>query len=272
MLGLWDYDRIDEDEPGLREWVREQDGLKHLVVAVHGFNQTKDDAHELGHRIRLGISRPALGDRCETVMLRWPSAGLVSAYLRDRRTCRRVAPVIAGYVADRLPPTPDCEIEISLICHSMGAYLGALVLQSLEDELGGPVFPLSEVLLVAPDLDDDDLQPGRLGHAYVRVARRVTVYSSLADGALRASAAKRMGSTGPRLGRTGPADLAPSIAWVDTTPVNDGLGSHGEYFELDPVLADMRQVLAGVDRGLIDGRIRNERRGAYVLQTTTEAA
>jgi hypothetical protein len=124
-----------------------------------------------------------------------------------------------------------------------------------------PVF--NQLLMVAADVDNDLFQPGADdyadGNALANLSYRITALYSGRDAVLGASAGlKHFGTR--RLGRSGLAVRPPTGAdniWdidcssffpPDVTP----LLIHGAYFYHDGTLALMRQVLRGIDRGVLE--------------------
>ena len=247
---------------------------KRIVCMVHGFNVSWGESLEYFERIDRDISQKLAG-KSVTVGFSWPSKGRATSYLDDRSSARQSAEHFAVLVmqAIRALELYQCEAELCLIAHSMGAYLVAKAAQHAHAAMGHPrsynVF--SEVLLVAPDLDAEALEPGHVGDAIAAFARRLTIYYSRADRALYASSVKRGGLTGPRLGRQGPADpslLPPNVVAVDATSVTTDLdvGPHGAHFRSEHVLRDIRSVMSGVDRDEIQGR-KEVDRGGFRIQS-----
>lgn len=148
-----------------------------LLVFVHGFNVSFEDA-----AVRAAQVAADLNFDGSVMLFSWPSAASVSAYVRDQQTARN-----AGFQLLRLlrnhavAAHPD---RVHLLGHSMGVEVigKAFTLTAPTDSTPH----LSEVVLAAPDVDSRvfrrEIMPRLVPHA-----RRVTMYASSDDDALRAS-------------------------------------------------------------------------------------
>lgn len=238
-----------------------------LVAFVHGYNVTHQQAVAKLELVRTGIA--ALPGTV-LVGFSWPSQGLTTHYLDDRGEARSAAEVLAGLVVDlrRMLEDERCDAQVCIVAHSMGAYLLGRAARHAAEAMGYPsswhVF--SEVVLIAPDLDAQALEPGGEAHELPVFCRRVTVYWSRHDGALLASSAKRAGITGARLGRHGPADMARAPEHVVSIDCSAVVTGHSEYFEVPSVHQDVRAVLGGLDRTVIAGRVAGKRSREWSLE------
>lgn len=251
------------------------DGVPRIIGVVHGYNVDWEESLELFALVERHI-RPRIESPVAVVGFSWPSAGDLTGYPDDRHAAQASAVALSSVIfgAVRAVESMSCPAELSLICHSMGNFAAAHAFRSTWETLGRPASynVFSDVLLVAADLDAEDLEPGRVGEAFSVFARRVTVYRSRADRALLASSVKRAGLSGGRLGRHGPEhpDRIPSnVVTVDATSQtkNADVRPHSAYFHSAPILDDMAAVLRGVDRDEISGRRQQDHE--YVLEDTT---
>lgn len=245
----------------LRELAK-SDARPLIVCPIHGFNEGWPEAVEFVGRVDREITAnlPA----AMTVGFSWPSIGKTSQYVSDRVRVRRSAATMSEVLARALEllRREGCPAEIVVIAHSMGNYALSKAVSYLAESTGVSDFQMfAEVLMVAPDLDDNALEAGRVAADVTRFARRVTVYRSRKDGALVASQAKRAGTTGGRLGRQGPRhlDRIPgnvAVVVADSRMDNvKAIPAHSHYFHDEACLADMRMTAAGMDRHLIETRV-----------------
>jgi esterase/lipase superfamily enzyme len=152
----------------------------------------------------------------------------------------------------------------------MGNYLLRKGMEYLSDHLGTPVgrAMFNETVMLAPDLASKDIEQDGKGNYIADFSRRVHVYYSKHDRALKVSSAKRFG--GNRLGRHGADDytnLPANVAIVDakkyanseaTKGLKDRRGEqvsvHSSHRYHPKILADIIQVLSSIDRSLITTR------------------
>ncbi len=230
-------------------------GDRPVAALVHGYNVEALEALQWARGLEERIREAWWPDRDpapRAVLVSWPSQGQLTEYLDDQAAAEASGVLMAGEVAKilRTPRRQRCDADLCVIAHSMGALLLARACDHAWRALGSPAFApaLSEVLLVAPDLDAEALGPGRSAEAITRMSRRVTVYYSQHDGALRASSIKRLGLTGARLGRHGVEGTVPgNVVPVDCTA---HVGGHSEYWASDPWVHDAVATMRGVDRGI----------------------
>lgn len=233
-----------------------------VVGFVHGFNVDWEGARRWAGLVDDRLTSKLQGPKA-TVGISWPSDGAPTRYLDDRHAAEESAPAVTRAIVDafRLLERERCSAELCLIAHSMGAYVVACAARRAWKMRGRPAsMPIfSEIILVAPDLDANALEAGRIGEALPIFARRLTIYTGRHDRALLISAVKRAGVTGARLGRHGPAKpglLPPNVVSVDVSAWSkiDDASPHSAHFHEPVILRDMLAVLAGQDRSEIEGR------------------
>lgn len=293
VLGYYDEDRrafVDPDKAlqVINQEIEDQESAikiqkwpldPYVVIAIHGYNCTWEDSLRFFDRVRRSILAPTelqagAGPRPSPVMvgLSWASAGMVADYLGDRRSARAAAEHMARVLQRITDFRPHCNARVSVVAHSMGCYLLAQAARIAWEEMGRPGshVVLQEACLVAADLDGDALGVGGEAERIPAFARRTTVYYSRRDSALLASATKRLGVTGERLGRQGISDrrlVPPSVIDVDCTGI---VSEHGGYFDNTAegglVAQDLFQVIAiGADRSVIQGRYNGPTDNSYRL-------
>lgn len=225
------------------------------------------------------------------ILYDWPSWGNILGYEPDRARARECAPDLTDILselfdwlvkkqADAIKAVQDqvnkqkqttqpCKAKVSLIAHSMGNYLLQNAMADAWTRKNQPLLVslINQLLMVAADVDNDLFDAGAPdnsdGSAIVNLTYRITALYSGRDEVLGASAGlKHFGTR--RLGRSG---LAHSPPLVTQPPQTDnvwdvdcssffpdkvsGTDIHGAYFVTDGTIELMRQVLRGVDRGVL---------------------
>ncbi|WP_162560752.1 alpha/beta hydrolase [Methylobacterium durans] len=224
------------------------------IVFLPGFNNTFLQSMSSSAQVASGY-----GAR-RVFCFAWPSQGAFgpTPYDRDRITALASGPAIAlclGRLFAKLAPlAEDDRPLLQIVCHSMGNRALSSALQSISlarpDLLARRYFLYA--LLMAADEDDDALGNARKLRPLLTLAKHIDVYTNESDLAMMLSWAANLHRP---LGGFGPADfgqLPNQVIWVDCTDVgntreNDGSSNYGhQYYRLsEPVLADVRQVLAG---------------------------
>ncbi|MCX6607891.1 MAG: alpha/beta fold hydrolase [Acidobacteria bacterium] len=250
----------------------EHEQQRHIGVFVHGFNNSWDDAA----RRYKGIADDlyAANGLGICVLFTWPSDGSALGYIPDRLDARRSADALADVLSDLYDwavqkqldgskdPTKGCRVKISLIAHSMGAYVTQRAMQTVWTRKNKPLLVslINQMLLVAADVDNDLFSSGEAvdnsdGDAVANLCYRVTALYTGRDSTLGLSAGfKHFGKR--RLGRSGLAGGEPDNVWdVDCSGlIAPSVGKvHSAYFEPTQSKCGelMRQVLRGDDRTLI---------------------
>lgn len=266
----------------------EHEKQSHIGFFVHGYNNAWDDAARHYEKVckDLFSGTSSLG-LC--ILYTWPSDGSVLGYYPDRADARLCALDFAdvlsvlydwllekqndAVVADERaregkPPTlVACKAKISIIAHSMGNYVTQRALATVWTRKNQPLLVtlVNQLVMVAADVDNDLFEPsgddGRDGFAVSNLTYRITALYSGRDAVLGASAGlKHFGTR--RLGRSGLAVRPPSgkdNVWdVDCSalipPKVSGNQMHGAYFEHKKTVDLMREILRGLDRGVLAAR------------------
>ncbi|HUO08581.1 MAG TPA: alpha/beta hydrolase [Phycisphaerae bacterium] len=235
----------------------------------------------------------AAGNMGICVSFDWPSRGSVAGYLPDRATVEQCAPDLVDildelyewlidkqYVAAQAAADPSnttlaaqvCRAKTSIIAHSMGNYLTQLAMYKLWVRKNQPLLVsfVNQLLMVAADVDNDLFDDGETvtntgGEGIANLTYRVTALYSGLDAVLGVSASlKHFGKR--RLGRSGLNDptRVPDNVWAnDCTSLLPGGANyptwqvHGVYFNPTDgakIFALMREVLRGIDRGVLVAR------------------
>ena len=259
----------------------EQEDQPHVTFFVHGFNVgwTASSASYLNLCNRLFSGPNSLG-LC--VSFDWPSYGNVLGYYPDRahaRSCADDLTFVLSTLYDYLlvkqaaaikNPDHGCKAKVSMISHSMGNYVLQNAMQNAWTRKNQPLLSslLNQLVMVAADVDNDLFDDGSSGYsdggnAMANLCYRITALYSGRDAVLGMSAGlKHFGTR--RLGRSGLAHDPPISTTLPATdnvwdvdcssffaPEVSGEDIHGAYFVTDGTIELMRQILRGIDRGVL---------------------
>lgn len=248
---------------------------KHVTLFVHGYNNDWKDAALRYESICSRLFEPNNLGVC--ILFSWPSDGMLTGYLPDRSDARRAAPDLANVLSALydwlLEKQQDCandagkscRAKTSMIAHSMGNYVLQNAMQTVWTRKNQPLLTslLNQLLMVAADVDNDLFKGGEAsdrsdGDAMANLTYRITALYTGLDSVLGMSAGlKHFGKR--RLGRSGLDDRyeTPDNVWdFDCTPFLAGQsGTHSAYFETPQTIDLMRDVLRGVDRGIIEQKL-----------------
>ena len=236
------------------------------MVFIHGYNVTFTGALQAGAHLARDVK--VQGRPVNVVVFSWPSDGAavpLMSYYSDREDARASGPSIAraflklrDYLIE-LPEDDYCNRCLHLLAHSMGAYVLRNALQALlakDSEALTRVF--DQIMLAAPDEDDDAFETETKLKLLPRLGRQVTVYYNPNDkGLIISDKTKanpdRLGSDGPRL-----IDLIPKkVVLVDCRNVAghaDPFVEHSYYIRSRAMAQDLAQVLRGEPPELIANR------------------
>jgi esterase/lipase superfamily enzyme len=254
----------------------------HVTLLVHGFNVSFQSATSFYQKLcdSLFTGRDSLSGLY--ILYDWPSLGSVLGYEPDRahaRACAQdltdVLSMLFDYLVDRqnatiTNPANACKAKVSMIAHSMGNYVLQKAMSAAWTRKNQPLLAslLNQLVMVAADVDNDLFDTGAPdnndGQAIVNLSYRITALYSGKDSVLGLSAGlKHFGTR--RLGRSGLANCPPL---VDALPATDnvwdvdcssffkqdvnGQAIHGAYFETPETIGLMREILRGIDRGVLE--------------------
>jgi esterase/lipase superfamily enzyme len=260
---------------GELERLKREEGVNTPKVGIylHGYNNDYQESID-----EIFDLEKSLKDQCGyfpvIVGFSWPSSGKTANYLSDREEVRDSVGAFTRFLIDinmlATNNERDCFSTTFCIAHSMGNYLLRKGLEYLSDHLGTPTGRLlfDETVLLAPDLASKDIEIDGKGRYIADFSRRVHVYYSKYDRALKASSAKRFG--GNRLGRHGADDynnLSGNVVVVDAKKYanSDSIAGykdregkqvsvHSSHRYHQNILSDVIQVLSSIDRDQIEGR------------------
>jgi esterase/lipase superfamily enzyme len=252
----------------------------HVTFFVHGFNvgwQASSASYlNLCNRLFGGPNSMGL-----CISFDWPSYGSVLGYYPDRahaRSCAQdltnILSMLYDYLLDKqaaaIKDAADaCKAKVSMISHSMGNYVLQKAMAAAWTRKNQPLLAslLNQLIMVAADVDNDLFDAGAPdntdGGAMVNLTYRITALFSGKDSVLGLSAGmKHFGIR--RLGRSGLANrppLSPELPATDNVwdvdcssffpPNVSGQDIHGAYFVTPGTIELMRQILRGIDRGVL---------------------
>ncbi len=243
------------------------DGSTDTLVFIHGFNVSFDEALKSAAQLARDIRIE--GRRVNLVLFSWPSDGAMVPYMSyysDREDARASGPALAraflrlrDFLREDLVSHDPCDRRLHIMTHSMGAYVLRHGLQAIRvKDPRALVRIFDQILLVAPDEDDDAFETDDKLKLLSQIARQVTVYFNPNDRALAISDITkgnpdRLGSDGPRL-----VDLIPKkVELVDCqvcAPSADPKGLHSYHVNSPALAADISAVLMGQQADQIDNR------------------
>jgi len=234
-----------------------REGCTDTLIFIHGFNVSFVEALKAGGALASQVSIG--GKPVNVVVFSWPSDGQAVPYMsyysdrEDARTCgaalARTYLKLYDFMAG-LKPEDYCDRSLHLLAHSMGNYVLRNGLQALRAKDPTKVVRLfHEIILAAPDEDDDAFDTDDKLRLLPALGRRVTVYYNQRDRALLLSDKTkgnpdRLGSDGPRM-----LDLLPKKVFViDCSRVasdGDPMIGHSYFINCPPVVSDLQATLEG---------------------------
>jgi esterase/lipase superfamily enzyme len=286
---LFDYDNGKRRKDGFRksgerafkrallaELIRLKDsgiGTPKVGIYLHGYNNDWHDSIDEAFDWHKLVTKE-LGYSPIVVGFSWPSTGKWTHYLSDREEVRDSVPAFTRFLLDinkfLSVNEKKCFSTAYCVAHSMGNYLLRKGMEYLSDQLGSPYgrMMFSETVMLNPDLASKAIEIGGKADYVRRFSRRVHIYYSKYDRAIKASSVKRFGSK--RLGRHGASDY--SRVPENVILVNSEIHSNSEVMQgikdragkqvsvhasaryHPAIVSDVVSVLSSVDRGLIQNR------------------
>lgn len=256
------------------EWVRRvmasfstgpggQGTVGDLTLFVHGYNTSVASAARRQGRLQEGLS--AVGFSTTVISFDWPSGTTPIGYLEDRHDARITAMrlVTDGIRLLIAARRPDCEVNIHVVAHSMGAYVVREAFDDADDSRAAESnWTANQVVLVAGDVSAASLTAGNSSSdSLYRHTARLTNYYNRFDAVLQVSNVKRVGLS-PRVGRVGLPLLAPAkgvdvdcsarfedLRQAEELDHGDVNAGHNFYFNDPTFYKDLAATLLGrVDR------------------------
>ena len=208
---------------------------KQAFVFVHGFNVSFEEAARRTAQIAWDLPFDGL-----PVLYSWPSQGKMMRrpYQTDEANIEWTIPHLQQFLTD-LVAKGGIE-TLHLIGHSMGNRAIARALQLTALQMPGKV-DFHEVIFSAPDIDAGTFAD--LAKQFLKAARRVTLYASAGDEALKFSTSMH---GNPRAGDSrGGILVVPGMDSIDATGVDVSFLGHSYIGSEKSVLTDVFYALRG---------------------------
>ena len=240
-----------------------------LLLLIHGY--ASDFTTALTRAAQVKQEYGTAGRPLEVAVFSWPANGEMIpevSYYEDRTDAKASATAIAraflkmlDYFRD-LGPSQFCWQQLHMVAHSMGNYTLRFALQEIIAQYPNRTLPrvFQNIFLMAADEDNDTLELDYKMARLPELSEAVHVYYSGSDRALIISDTTkgnpdRLGSTGPRT----LTNLPHKITLVDCRDVCETKPDisdvrHQYYRKRPEIVADVRQVLAGVPPDRIPNR------------------
>jgi esterase/lipase superfamily enzyme len=255
-------------------------GGRDALIFIHGFNVTFLAALTAG-----ALLAASLPKKVKLIVFSWPSDGKkipYMSYYSDREDARASGPALAraylklfdfvkemrelevaqaenAVAGGNQPSKVLCDRCIHILAHSMGNYVLRQGIQAIRaKEPVKMVRMFDQVIMAAPDEDDDTFECDDKLRVLPTMARRITVYHNRKDRALVISDKTkanpdRLGSEGPRM-----LDLLPKkVIIVDCARIAgpaDPLAFHSYYIRSPSIGKDIAALLADEEDDSIDNR------------------
>ena len=209
-----------------------QTGQRRVLVFVPGFAVTFEDALRRTAQISYDLNYDGV-----PVAFSWQSKGEIDPldYAADEATAEWSAPHLAFFLEDLVSKSGAKSVD--LVAHSMGNRVLSRALQQIALTNGASA-KFNEVILAAPDIDRGVFL--QLTDAMHAVSRRITVYTSENDKALRAS--MRLHSY-PRAGEHADLIVNAGVDPVDASLVATDFIDHSYFGDNSSVISDMYYLL-----------------------------
>jgi esterase/lipase superfamily enzyme len=263
----------------------ENEDQSHVTILIHGFNVSFQSSTGFYQDVcgKLFTGDKSLG-LC--ILYDWPSLGNVVGYEPDRAHARECAEDLTNILSElydwlmkqqqvaiksKGDPEKVCKAKVSVIAHSMGNYLLQKAMAAAWTRKNQPLLAslINQLVMAAADVDNNLFDAGAPdnddGAAMANLTYRITGLYSGRDAVLGASAGlKHFGTR--RLGRSGLATRPPLVTappqtdnvWdvdcADFFPSDKvtAVNVHGAYFYTPDTIELIRQILRGIDRGVLE--------------------
>src|SRR5215475_4703084 len=217
---------------------------KSVLLFVHGYNTTFADV-----ALRTAQLAHDLSFRGLPLFFSWPSAGSARSYFRDEEMAQLSEPAFSQLLDDiaALGAT-----DVYVIAHSLG---NRIVTNALKERTRRPTPKISELLLAAPDVNEQIFREQIVPALAAMKNTRRTIYASSTDVALKAA---KIGHGFRRVGDAAGSVL--TFAGYDTVDVTQAapiVRSYGHSYVMDSprVLDDIADTLIRrkpvTERGLV---------------------
>jgi len=204
-----------------------KDGLPQatqILLYIHGFNNNMEtDIFKTTQKLQNLLDQHS-PDPVLVVPIIWPCdddsiVAIADDYWDDRRAADASAPGFSRLLGkfdewrrEQAQQNDPCYRRINVLAHSMGnrVFRGALNEWAVKTNAGQMPGLFRNVFMVAADVQNETLEPGKDGEFISQSARNVFVYYAYDDFAMPASKVANVGekTLSRRLGMTGPEDIS----------------------------------------------------------------
>lgn len=225
-----------EFHAGVSEFI-DQSRLRDVMVFVHGFNVSFDDA--VARAAQLGLDMPFNG---AVIAYCWPSQGGIDSYEEDETINYESIEPFAEFLQTLRVSIPS-DARIHVVVHSMG---NRMVLQGLRKiavegswrNSGSTSPPVHNLVLCAPDVGLGDFKAWVPD--VVPLCERVTLYANSSDTALIASKSLH---AEPRAGDARFLPVIDGVQTIDCSRIDMSFMGHSYYGSNPDVLTDLFTIL-----------------------------
>lgn len=266
-----------DHEIGKRDWIDEVLGQAvtgqnestgqdcgDILVFVHGYNNSQKTVMQRHKLLKSGLEKQ--GFRGVVVSFDWPSADQALNYLEDRSDAKYTAITLVDDCIKILSKIQnvDCEVNVHLLAHSMGAYVIREGFDDADDrkQISENNWTVSQTMFVGADISSESMSEGnpKCSSLY-RHSVRVTNYSNPFDSVLKISNVKRAGVS-RRAGRIGLPVESPEKSvnvgcgdYYESSIGDTGTKSHSWYFSDQVFMKDVYLTISGdIDRNVFPTR------------------
>lgn len=208
---------------------------KSAFIFVHGYNVSFADAARRTAQMAYDLSFDGA-----PIFFSWPSQASLKGYTRDEANIEWSTAHIKRFIIDAAERSGAQNIY--LVGHSMGTRGLTRAVATLMLERPDLKGRFREIILAAPDIDADVFRT-ELAPALVKAGRRVTLYASSKDMALKASKEvhgyARAGDTADGI------VVVRGMDTIDASLVDDSILAHSYFVESIPVIRDIAQMIRG---------------------------
>lgn len=251
-----------------------QTSHKDVFIYIHGFNNTFEDA-----AFRVAELWHFMGRAGVPIVYSWPAGhGGIRGYAYDRESGEFTVTHLRHFIKS-VANCPEVE-RVHLIAHSRGCetLISALRELRIEHEAQGKStqreLKLENVVLAAPDVDEEVFMQRFVGENLLQAAKRTTIYASPHDRAIELS--DLVFASGRRMGALAGKDFSPKIRHTLAKMPNvqfieckvSGIWmSHSYTFTHPAAMSDLILVLRDRrDPGIANGRpLRQPAEGYWEL-------
>jgi esterase/lipase superfamily enzyme len=201
---------------------------KDAFVFIHGYNVDFQEA-----ALRTAQIAYDIGFEGAPILYSWPSKGTLRGYWSDEVSIKETVPHLIKFLSN-IAKTTGLQ-NLHLIAHSMGNI-------GLTDALSGigniNSSIINQIILTAPDIDAEVFE-NSIVPQILPVAKRVTLYASSKDKALKASRLIKPGRK-PRAGEAGENIVVINgMDTIDASLVDTDYMSHSYYGNTESLINDI---------------------------------